>query len=520
MKNKDFHCFTNSSSCVIFERNISMTTRADPLSRLKVLRAVVALERFTSGRVGQWAGLQRSQVMPQLARLRREGIIEYDPNAPRPDGPRPAHRPIRHYLFTRNADVRTKVHQSIREARTEIGEDGASAYRLGVLDGQLQAIGGVLTSSRTRSVSDVERADFERRLLTITQSLDEASLEFDIENTAVAQRLHELRIRLDAARLALEDLPTTAPVRPASAASAVSVAEEEPSTVRVAHWLAEFLRRPHDSLELLLRPWTVDEVPPAFVNAIHQMYRILMIKAPSYSSHARVDYAVCRAVASQVPNAELLFGVTDHLSKSAPDEHRTIYRLNCADLLAWMGLSEKAYEVWLGCAPERRESAARLRVSIAGLVAPERISASIWERLECRVQKAERIMSLAARDALPSTGLREQRPASALGDPFYSAVETSIGGRSHGYIVYGAGFHDLYRNQVGLSYVRLANMLVTLGLPKVQAWRASREVDAGKALVIVGEAASTTSSSSDDVRDLLTTELEAELLEVSSVASA
>lgn len=90
----------------------------------------------------------------------------------------------------------------------------------------------------------------------------------------------------------------------------------------------------------------------------------------------------------------------------------------------------------------------------------------------------------------------------------------SIGGGTPSYMVYGAGFHDLYRNQVGLSYLRLANMLVILGLPKAHAWRASQEVEAGRALVIVGETAPPPSSPPDDVRDLLTTALQAELLEV------
>ena len=78
-------------------------------SKLKVLRAVVALERFTVADVVGWAGLESSQVIPQLARLQDEAVIEHDTNHPeKTDKPRPAHRPVRHYRVSTKSPAARK----------------------------------------------------------------------------------------------------------------------------------------------------------------------------------------------------------------------------------------------------------------------------------------------------------------------------------------------------------------------------------------------------------------------------
>src|SRR6266404_141464 len=93
-------------------------------SKLKVLRAVVALKKFTAGEVMGVTGLDRAKVHPQIARLLAAEFIEYDTDhVEGADAPRPAHRPIRHYRLNREGEHRRKAFAEIRSARVALGED-------------------------------------------------------------------------------------------------------------------------------------------------------------------------------------------------------------------------------------------------------------------------------------------------------------------------------------------------------------------------------------------------------------
>jgi hypothetical protein len=94
-------------------------------------------------------------------------------------------------------------------------------------------------------------------------------------------------------------------------------------------------------------------------------------------------------------------------------------------------------------------------------------------------------------------------------------MEIAIQANAGSYAIYGAALLDLYRTETGLSYPRLATTLYGIGFTLPRAWHASREVEAGKALVVVGEAAGYPSEGRfDDVRGLLETELEAQVVEI------
>src|SRR5437016_12920579 len=103
-------------------------------SKLKVLRAVIALERFTVADVIGWTGLESSQINPQIARLQEDGVIERDAEqSEKTDKPRPAHRPVRHYRVSTEASRRQKAFNEIRVLRAAIGED-PFAQRLSVIE--------------------------------------------------------------------------------------------------------------------------------------------------------------------------------------------------------------------------------------------------------------------------------------------------------------------------------------------------------------------------------------------------
>lgn len=158
-------------------------------SKLKVLRAVVALERFTVADVVGWTGLESSQVIPQLARLQDEAVIELDTDQPgKTDKPRPAHRPVRHYRVATEASGRQKAFEEIRTLRAAVGED-PSAQRLSVVQGRLEALQRFSKSFRDRT----QIAEYQGELQSIENALDEAILEVDQEDNELTRRIEALR---------------------------------------------------------------------------------------------------------------------------------------------------------------------------------------------------------------------------------------------------------------------------------------------------------------------------------------
>src|SRR5208337_3608523 len=157
-------------------------------SKLKVLRAVVALKRFTVTEVMGWTGLDRSQVNPQIARLLGEDqFIEYDRDyAEGPDAPRPAHRPIRHYRLSQESANRQKAFAEIRAARAALGED-PSAQRLAVIQGRLDEMGRLFTGLRGKgiAVGREQSAEYEVLLQGIGDALDQAILELEVEDESL-----------------------------------------------------------------------------------------------------------------------------------------------------------------------------------------------------------------------------------------------------------------------------------------------------------------------------------------------
>jgi hypothetical protein len=479
---------------------------ATPQSRLKVLRAVLALERFTAGQVGAFTGLGPSQVDPQIARLRQEGLVEYDQPSAEPAVPRAAHRPIRHYQLTSDLSKRARIHEIVRAARVAAGEDGASAHRLGVIEGQIGTLRSLLTSfsERRLAVSLADRREYEQQLKKIEHALNEAVLEFADDDEGVVRRLHVLRDQFADADRALTAL------RIGSHAEA-----DEGERTGVLEWLYEFVAaRDHSAAQLSPSP----EPPPvlaAALDEIRQMESVVAITDPSYTAHARLDYAVCRTAARIAPEGPVLLIVTEHLEKKAPAEHRLIYRRNRADLLAWMGKEEAAYKTWESCMIEGSHVPGVLRTSFACLVDPMRIEPSTWNELELRARRSRRLISVALKDSIIISGLPEYRPLPALADPFNKTMEIAIQANAGSYAIYGAALLDLYRTETGLSYPRLASTLYGIGFTLPRAWYASRQVEAGKALVVVGEAAGYPSEGRfDDVRGLLQTELEAQMVEI------
>lgn len=158
-------------------------------SKLKVLRAVVALERFTVADVTGWTGLESSQVIPQIARLCDDGVIEHDTDQSKGgDKPRPAHRPARHYRICAEASLRQKAFGEIRALRAAVGED-PSAQRLSIVQGQLEALQRLSKSFRDRA----QIAEYQVELQSIETTLDETILEVDQEDDELNRRIEALR---------------------------------------------------------------------------------------------------------------------------------------------------------------------------------------------------------------------------------------------------------------------------------------------------------------------------------------
>jgi len=169
-------------------------------SRLKVLRAVVALKEFTTRDVMGWTHLKRGQVIPRLADLRKEKIIEYDLEygpkeaAEKADVIRPAHRPIQHYRLSLESANRQKAFAEIGRVRSLFGEDPL-AHKLAVIEGRLKELAKQLESIKNqKDIIDRKRyADYEASLSDTGVSLDEAILEMDIEDKSLGSKLSQLR---------------------------------------------------------------------------------------------------------------------------------------------------------------------------------------------------------------------------------------------------------------------------------------------------------------------------------------
>src|SRR5262249_29145090 len=152
----------------------------DRQSKLKVLRAAVDLSDFTAGEVMARTGLERSQVDPQIARLREEGIIEYDPDPPS-SYPRPPHRPLRFYRLTRDKQGRSKAFAEIRAVRAALGDDDLSSPFLISTEGKLETLHKLLASFQTAGtkLNRTEYSEYAKQLHELDHALDQLTLELD-----------------------------------------------------------------------------------------------------------------------------------------------------------------------------------------------------------------------------------------------------------------------------------------------------------------------------------------------------
>jgi DNA-binding transcriptional ArsR family regulator len=447
----------------------------DRQSKLKVLRAVVSLDRFTAGELMGTTGLERSQVDPQIARLRDEGIVEYDLEAAGEfQGSRPAHRPQRYYRLTLDPGKRSHAFAEIRSVRAALGEDEAPTYLIGTIRGQLEALQGLLSSlqERRQRLDAAEAEVYEAQLQRAANELDQALLESDEGSDAAQKWISELRkLHID-----IE-----------GQLSAVRFGEQRAQGAGLLEWLRRVI---------LNHRWTAPSKAMgvearAAANEFKEFSDYLTRLAPSYTKHARFDYAVCRIAAARAPEPEILLTLTDHLQQNAPPEHRHLYRYNHANVLAWAGRTEEAYPKWADCLSEFDKieawgQQAPFRTILCALVDESRLDRETLERLETMAGESGAVLAVVSSHNADLFGMSIPHPQPALRDPFYHSIEVAVPVTDVRYTIHGAGLRDLYRNEPGVSHLRLATTLYRIGFTPQQAWSFAMVVDRGKALLIVG----------------------------------
>lgn len=474
---------------------------------------MVALKQFTAGEVMGWTGLDRAQVNPQIARLlSQDNFIEYDTDhvVEESDTPRPAHRPIRHYRLSRGAEPRQKAFAEIRVARAALGED-PSAQRLAVIQGRLDELEGLFTGLRNKKIviSREQYAEYETRLGSIGGALDEAILELDVEDESLRQGVDKLRGLHE--KLSSE--------LPALSLRSAETSSGRQFSVRVRDLLQGLAH--HTLGGTLPEPEEVGSDLKGLAVQLRELDELLKHQAPAYSMEARLNYAVSKIAAEAAPELEILLPVTERLLSVAPLRHRYIYEYNCANLLAWAGRDADAFKHWShSVAAVSSRARVPFSIIVGGLVDEQRMDEKTWEELESAARQAGGIVAIASKVPVPMIAC-PYSPASALTDPFYGTIDLAEKYADARYVVYGAGFRDLFRTQPGVSYSRLATTLCRVGLAPRQAWDASREVNAGKILLVFSDFRGAMSDpDAARIRSLLETKLGARLIEVGSVQNA
>ena len=99
--------------------------------------------------------------------------------------------------------------------------------------------------------------------------------------------------------------------------------------------------------------------------------------------------------------------------------------------------------------------------------------------------------------------------------PFLSKTELAVKAPDARYMVYGLRFRDVFRAQPAVSYSRLATTRVRGGADHHQAWAASRRVNCGEVLVLLGQFSDPPAASDvAKLRSMLETKLSAEIIDL------
>ena len=486
-------------------------------SNLKVLRAVVALERFTVADVVGWTGLRSTQVIPQLARLQKDTVIERDKDRPgQTDKPRPAHRPVRHYRVTSEAAERQKAFGEIRLLRAALGEDPI-AQRLSIIQGRLDQLKRLLNSSREKKLAldSPQRTEYEFQIRSIENVLDEATLEIEAEDKELMGRVRELRRLRDDLSAALlpearsavaEPVPQGVELAPAGMKLAASVNTE------LRHWLHRLSIDPRRSVLAELEGVSAGLRPIA--EQIIQLREAAKHFAPDYNPEARLEYALSRIAAEVVPEPDILLSTTENLLRVVPEKDRSVFEYNYGNLMAWAGRDADAFEHWERSVMGVRSIEAPFRMVIGGFVDSARLNEKVVEELESAARASQGVISIASSTALAGIDC-QYSPAAALSDPFLETIELAVKAPDARYVVYGLLFRDLFRSQPGVSYSRLATAMVRGGAEHHQAWGAARRVNSGEILVLLGHFGDSPAES--DIRtlkSLLESKLSAEIVDL------
>jgi hypothetical protein len=485
-------------------------------SKLKVMRAVVALERFTVADLVGWTGLESSQVIPQLARLQDEAVIEHDTDRPvKTDKPRPAHRPVRHYRVSSEASNRQKTFDEIRMLRAAIGEDPIS-QRLSVIEGRLKELQRLLSAFRDKKlgIDRGQQTEYEVELRSIENVLDEAVLEIDEEDK-------ELTRRVDNLRKVQEELSSSLSATPAPGVHSVRVpVEVGPVGMKVAPDFVSELRlllhhlSHHPSRTALTELERVSpELKPIF-SQIMEMREFVEHLNPAYNPEARLDYAVSRIAAEVAPDLNILLPLTESLLRIAPDKDRFIFEFNYGNLMAWAGNDKDAFKYWKGSVAEVGSIGTPFRVVIGGLVDPAKMNEKVVEELESAARHSRGLISMASKTSVETIECLYS-PTAALSDPFLGKIDLAVKAPDARYAVYGLVFRDLFRAQPGISYSRLATTLVRSGVGHHKAWEASQRVNSGEILVLLGHFGDPPSESDlGELRSMLRTKFSADVIDL------
>jgi hypothetical protein len=487
-------------------------------SKLRVLRAIVALERFTVADVVGWTGLESSQVIPQISRLQGDQVIELDINhAAKSEGPRPAYRPVRHYRVSTEALSRQKAFDEIRSLRAAVGED-PSAQRLSILQGRLTGLEELLSSSveKKLSLDHPERAKYQAALQSIGNALDEATLEIDAEEKELIARIEGLRKLQAELRSALDEASSLSPI-----------AEVIPAEVQLVAANPELIPSFGQELRGLLHRLSDDPSRPALselegvsaelkpiTGQILELKEAVRFLNPDYTHEARLEYALSRVAAEVVPELDILLSATKKLLKVAPDKDRSLFEYNYGNLMAWAGRDEDAFRHWHSSVAEISSVEAPFRIVLGGFVDETHINEKIFEELESAARGSQGVISIASKTLVPAIQCAYS-PKAALSDPFLDKIELAAKGAGARYFVYGLLFRDVFRAQPGLSYSRLATTLVRSGADYHRAWDASRRVNRGGILVLLGYfGTSPAESNIASLRSMLETKLSAQVIDL------
>lgn len=479
-------------------------------SYLMVLRSIISLDRFTVAEVMGRTGLTRAQVDPQISRLRRQGIVEYDKDGVPPlHEKRPRHRPIRFYRLAVDPVKRSEAFALIRTLRSTLWDDQQTTLDLCVLEGRLALFKSLLLAFQNCGdlLSDKQYNSVEQELRLEREKLDELTVELEVDSESNHSKVKKLRGLL-------KEVTAQIPRREPKIGA-------EPVISKISEWrtvvpVTDSCRREFEKL-LKVRPpktFRLDKVDSDFLDAgaeLWELYQVTTQASQGYSRRASWEYALSRVAATHVPDLPYLLLLFDRLHLCAPPQHKHIYQYNHADLLAVAGRTKKAYLQWRACMRDVRCSFVlreenNLRATFVALWDAETFDVNKWEELQVCAGKVNVSLAVAFKNESGLFSHCGNSPEPELWDPFVDRAEVAID-KQQLINMHGVALRDIYRTQPGVSFSRLATMLHSVGVSLGKAWRASMAVSEGKVLVVGVEAASSaTHPLAAELRQVLETE--------------